>query len=110
MASHVHFGGLWQDEILECAQRSILCALVQAGSPLEHRRGHGKGGIGHAQRLENTLLHDFTQTLAGNGLDHQAGPIHVGAVFPLFTRLKQQGCLKRRQRPADDAGLSLCLG
>ncbi|MNO88988.1 hypothetical protein D3C76_804580 [compost metagenome] len=109
MTAHVHFGLLRNNGVLDCRQRSILFPLMHASPSLEHRRGHGKRGIGHAQWLENTLSHNVTQTFASNGLHHQAGPIHTGAVFPLFAGLKQQGCFQCCQRPADDAGLSLFL-
>jgi hypothetical protein len=83
--------------------------LMHRHHALAHRFIHRECGVLHAQRLEDPLLHDFAKPLAAYPLDHLAGPVDVGAVFPLFAGIEQQRRPNRSMRGRNDARLSVVL-
>ena len=49
-----------------------------------------KAVLGHAERLEDPLLHHLAEPLAGDALDDLPDPVDVRAVLPLVARVEQQ--------------------
>ena len=69
-----------------------------------------EGGVLHAERLEDALLHDFAQPLAADAFDDLAAPVDVRAVFPFVARIEKERRVDGGLRCGDHRGLAVFLG
>ncbi len=80
-------------------QRSGRIEPVTAGKAAELLRRHRKAGVAHPQRLEDTLLQESLERLAGGARNEHAQNVRAGVIEPAFARLIHQRQLGKLPKP-----------
>ena len=93
-AAHLELGVLLDGE-LHRHPGAVLTPHMHGRHPLLHGRRDPEGGVAHAERVEDVLLHVLPEPLPAHRLDHLAGPVDADAVVPALARIEQE---RRRQR------------
>ncbi len=85
-------------------ERTVGETSMHRRHAIGRHRNSAKGGVVHAERLEDVFGHILTEHAPGHRFDHLADPVDTDPVLPPFTGVEHQRLAKCSQPPAAQWG------